>query len=170
MVVRGKTAQILSMTVGRIPFNGHLAAKGQTKYAWTVNESPAACKRAVGQAAVAAKAVCTVSCDKASSYPKLVRAAIPHAILNAHKRAKLTGNFDLMFSLNHTCAKIRASVAVMARKNLDDYKVHNQAARQARHIHRGAQQVPVLLTHPLCVEARGTNSLLTRTQKNAASN
>ncbi len=116
MVVRGKTAQILSMTVGRIPSNGHLAAKGQTKYAWTVNDSPAACKRALDQAAVAAKAVCTVSCDKASSYPKLVRSAIPHAILDAHKRAKSTGNFDPMFSLNHTCAKIRASVAVMARK------------------------------------------------------
>jgi hypothetical protein len=41
---------------------------------------------------------------------------MPHATLDAHKRAKSTGNFDPMFSLNHTCAKIRAGVAVMARK------------------------------------------------------
>ena len=68
------------------------------------------------QASVAAKAVCTVSCDKATSYPKLVAATIPHALVSAQKRAKDTGNYDPMFSLNHTCAKIRAGVAVMARK------------------------------------------------------
>ena len=34
----------------------------------------------------------------------------------AEKRAKSTGNFDPMFSLNDTCAKIRVGVAAMARK------------------------------------------------------
>jgi hypothetical protein len=34
----------------------------------------------------------------------------------ASRRSKETGTFDPMFSLNLTCAKIRASVAVMARK------------------------------------------------------
>jgi transposase-like protein len=118
LVVRGKTAEILAMTVGRIPSSGHLATKGKTMYGWTVNEAPAACRKALEQASVAAKEVCTVSCDKATSYPKLVVATIPHAVVRARKRAKGkgTGNFDPMFSLNHTCAKIRAGVAVMARK------------------------------------------------------
>jgi hypothetical protein len=74
------------------------------------------CRKALEQASVAAKAVCTVSCDKATSYPKLVAATIPHALVSAQKRAKDTGNYDPMFSLNHTCAKMRAGVAVMARK------------------------------------------------------
>ena len=46
----------------------------------------------------------------------MVAATIPHALVSAQKRAKDTGNYDPMFSLNHTCAKIRAGVAVMARK------------------------------------------------------
>jgi hypothetical protein len=48
----------------------------------------------------------------------LVAAAISHAVVRARKRAKGkgTGNFGPMFSRNHTCAKIRAGVAVMARK------------------------------------------------------
>ena len=57
------------------------------------------------QASVAAKEVCTVSCDKATSYPKLGAATIPHAVVRARKRAKGkkgTGNFDPMISLNHT--------------------------------------------------------------------
>jgi hypothetical protein len=116
MVVRGKTGEILSMKVGRIPSNGHLAAKGKSKYGWTVNESPEACRKALSEAAVAAKDVCTVTCDKATSYPKLITSAIPHAIVDASKRSKATGAYDPMFRINHTCAKIRASVAVMARK------------------------------------------------------
>ena len=117
LVVRGKTAEILSITVGRIPSSGHLATIGKTRYAWTANEGPATCRRALEQAAIAAKKdACTVSCDKATSYPKLVAATIPHAVVDARKRSKETGAFDPMFSLNLTCAKIRASVAVMARK------------------------------------------------------
>lgn len=116
MVVRGKTAEILSMKVGRIPSNGHLASKGRSKYGWTVNESPAACRKALTEAARAAKEVCTVSCDKATSYPKLIAETIPQATVDASKRAKTTGAYDPMFRLNHTCAKIRASIAVMARK------------------------------------------------------
>lgn len=40
----------------------------RSKYGWTVNEAPLVCRKALEQASVAAKAVCTVSCDKATSY------------------------------------------------------------------------------------------------------
>lgn len=116
MVVRGKTAEILSIKVGRIPSNGHLAAKGRAKYGWTVNESSAACRKALTEASTAAKDVCTVSCDKATSYPRLIKAVMPHAVVDASKRSSTTGAFDPMFSLNHTCAKIRAGIAVLARR------------------------------------------------------
>jgi len=49
LVVRGKTAEILVMTVGRIPSSGHLATKGKTMYGWTVNEVPAACRKALSK-------------------------------------------------------------------------------------------------------------------------
>ena len=52
LVVRGKTAEILSIKVGRIPSSGHLATIGKTRYAWTVNEGPATCRRALEQAAI----------------------------------------------------------------------------------------------------------------------
>lgn len=116
MVVRGKTGEILSMKVGQIPLNGHLASKGKSKYGWTVNESPLVCRQALTEAARTAKAVCVVTCDKATSYQKLIASTILHAVVDANKRSKATGSFDPMFRLNHACAKIRAGIAVMARK------------------------------------------------------
>jgi len=46
----------------------------------------------------------------------IIAATIPHAVVDSSKRSKATGSFDPMFRLNHTCAKIRAGIAVMARK------------------------------------------------------
>ena len=46
IAIRWKTGKLLAAKVGRIPANGHLAEIGKTKYGWTTNESPAACKAA----------------------------------------------------------------------------------------------------------------------------
>jgi hypothetical protein len=57
-----------------------------------------------------------VSCEGATSYPKPIRAAISPDVADAGKRSSTAGAFDPMFSLNRTCAKIRAGVAVIARR------------------------------------------------------
>lgn len=114
LAVRHKTGQILSAKVGRIPANGHLAEIGQTKYGWTVNESPDVCLAALKQAALAAKDTVTVACDGATTYPGLIAEAMPNATVKVVK--ELLDDFDPLFRINHTCAKIRADVANMARK------------------------------------------------------
>lgn len=116
LAVRGKTGQILSAKVGRIPSNGHLAAIGKSKYGWTVNQSKAVCGAALAQVARAAKKVCTVACDGATTYPKLIRSAMPKALVDAGPRRVAAGAFDPLFRLNTMCAKIRADIAVMSRK------------------------------------------------------
>jgi len=113
LAVRHKTGQILSIKVGRIPSNGHLAELGQTNYGWTVNESPSTCLAALKQAALVAKPDVTVITDGATSYPRLVAKAMPAAEI---KRAIMADGFDPLFTLNHICAKIRSDVANMTRR------------------------------------------------------
>jgi hypothetical protein len=69
IAIRWKTGKLLAASVGRIPANGHLAELGKTKYGWTTNESPAACKAALTLAGQAAKPKVTVACDRATTYP-----------------------------------------------------------------------------------------------------
>lgn len=116
LAVRHKTGKILSAKVGRIPANGKLAAVGQALYGWTVNESPQACAAALAQVAVAARPNATVACDGATTYPNLIWTAMPLAGVLANPAPATAGGFDPLFKLNHACAKIRAKVAVMARR------------------------------------------------------
>jgi transposase-like protein len=114
LAVRAKTGQILSVKVGRIPANGHLADIGKSKYAWTVNESAVACLAALTQAALAAKPGITVMFDGAPTYPGLVAKAMPGAHSKVAEYSE--DGFDPLYRINHLCAKIRADVATMARR------------------------------------------------------
>lgn len=114
LAIRWKTRQILAVKVGRIPSDGPLAAHGRDAYGWTVDEGPQTCLAALKQAALAAKPAVTVAFDGDSSYPALVRKAIPTA--DVKTAPGVTSGFDPLYRLNHTCAKIRADLACMARK------------------------------------------------------
>lgn len=114
LAVRFKTRQILSVKVGKIPSDGHLAAYGRDKYGWTENEGPSTCLAALEQAALAAKPMVTVATDGDTSYAGLVATAMPTAALASAVATK--SGLDPLFRLNHTCARIRADLACMARK------------------------------------------------------
>jgi hypothetical protein len=119
IAIRWKTGKLLAAKVGRIPANGHLAEIGKTKYGWTTNESPAACKAALTLAGQAAKPKVTVACDRAPTYPGLVASSFPAGVSVAPYKSRSLGrsaDFDPLFKLNHACAKIRADHACMARK------------------------------------------------------
>jgi hypothetical protein len=116
LAVRQKTGAILSAKVGRIPANGPLASLGASKYGWTVNEADAACSSALFEASQAAEPACSVACDGATPYPNLIWGAMPSASVKICPSGGVGGGFDVMFRLNHKRAKIRARVAVMARK------------------------------------------------------
>jgi hypothetical protein len=115
LAVRHKTGAILSAKVGAIPANGPLAAIGAAKYGWTANQSPAVCAAALAEVAIAARIDVSVACDKATTYPNLIVAAMPLANVMAAAAAP-SGAYERMFKLNHACAMIRAKVAVMARR------------------------------------------------------
>jgi hypothetical protein len=115
----GRPGKLLAAKVGRIPANGHLAEIGKTKYGWTTNESPAACRAALTLAGQAAKPKVTVACDRAPTYPGLVASSFPAGVSVAPYKSRSLGSsadFDPLFKLNHACAKIRADLACMARK------------------------------------------------------
>lgn len=120
MAIRARTGQILSMQVGRIPTKGKLAHVGKSR-GWTVNQGPATRASALKEAALSANAIVGVACDGKRAYPNEILKHIgPHATVMAHVRKKDSADeeeaFDPLFRLNHTCAKIRADVACMARK------------------------------------------------------
>lgn len=114
VAIRFKTKKILSLKVGRVPSDGHLAAYGRSKYGWTVDESRATCLAALTQAAIAAKPVVTVACDGEPSYPGVIAAAMPAATVASAVGAR--SGFDPLYRLNHTCARLRADLACMARR------------------------------------------------------
>lgn len=119
IAIRWKTGKLLAAKVGRIPANGHLAELGKTKYGWTTNESPAACKAALTIAGQAAKPKVTVACDRAPAYPGLMASSFPAGVFVSPYKSRSFGgsaDFDPLFKLNHACAKIRADLACMARK------------------------------------------------------
>jgi hypothetical protein len=124
VAVRAKTGQIIAAKVGRIPANGYLAELGQTKYHWTANESPDACKAALKEVGkvIRDKYTLNLGFDGSVMYPGYVEEVFPakgtaeFRVTKSRGGQGEKGKFDPLFTLNHCCAMIRADLACMARK------------------------------------------------------
>lgn len=124
VAVCAKTGQFLSIKVGRMPAKGPLAELGQTKYGWTVNEAPDACKAALREVSrvIRDKYTLSVGCDGLAQYPGYIKEVFPVAgvaevrVTKSRSGEGVDGEFDPLFMLNHSCAKLRADLACLARK------------------------------------------------------
>jgi transposase-like protein len=114
MVVRHKTGQILSIKTAIIVAKGHLAKKGAAQ-GWIDNHGPIARAIALSEAAKSIQPGATIACDGWPTYPTEIASYVGKGVqVTAYISGSGVG-YDPMFRLNHTCAKIRADIACMAR-------------------------------------------------------
>jgi hypothetical protein len=125
LAVEGKTRRILGFAVSRMPAKGLLTKKAFKKY------GPRADERARGRAKLFSSVQslihegALIKSDENPHYTQDVRKYFPHSqhLTTKGQRGSLGGQgelkkvkFDPIFSLNHTCAKLRADVNRLIRK------------------------------------------------------
>ena len=125
LAVQHKTRRVLGFSVSQMAAKGHLAFLSRKKYGLRADH------RSFGraelfkslQSLVAENAV--IKSDQNPHYPETVKRFFPKAHYETYKgqRGSTTGQgelkkirWDPLFSLNHTCAKIRADVNRLFRK------------------------------------------------------
>lgn len=125
LAVESKTRRLLGFEVSSIPASGPLAARSRKKYGPRPNERPRALNALLGSLkSVLAPTVSFLS-DEDPLYPPIVRRHFPDAAHYRHPggRGCVSGQgelkklaFDPLFSLNHTCAMLRANVNRLFRR------------------------------------------------------
>jgi transposase-like protein len=125
LAVEADERRILGFEVSRIPASGPLAALSRLKYGPRPNERPAGLHRLfVKLKELVHPEVCFRS-DEDPLYPSVLRKTFPHAehIRHTGGRGCITGQgelkklgFDPLFSLNHTCAMLRANINRLFRR------------------------------------------------------
>jgi transposase-like protein len=125
LAVEKDTRRILGFEVSRIPAFGPLADFSRKKYGPRPNERPQAVRRLFEAMKSAAAPGAEFSSDEDSLYPGAVQRAFPGAVHHRYPggRGCITGQgelkklrFDPLFSLNHTCAMLRANINRLFRR------------------------------------------------------
>jgi len=125
LMVEYKTRRILGFEVARMPAKGLLAEISRKKYGPRADERPQARQKLFArmQDFVSQKAL--IRSDSNPHYPADVKRHFPLALHQPikGKRGAVTGQgelkkvaFDPLFSLNHTCAMLRANINRLIRK------------------------------------------------------
>ena len=125
LAVEAGTRRILGFEVSRIPASGPLAEFSREKYGFRPNQRPRALRKLFSKLAAVVDRGIEFSSDEDPLYPKTVRAFFPEALHHRYKggRGCVTGQgelkklrFDPLFSLNHTCAMLRANLNRLFRR------------------------------------------------------
>ena len=125
LAVDPKTRKILKFQVASMPAKGHLAEISRRKYGYRVDERPKTWNALMRELIPYVKPGCTWTSDENPHYPHILRKHHPRAIHIQTKggRGSHTGQgelkklrFDPLFSLNHTCAMLRANLNRLFRK------------------------------------------------------
>ena len=124
MVVRVKTGEILAFAVAKMPAKGKLALIGVDKYQWWDDERPVKFQSMLVSIKHCLKENVTFKCDAHSSYHKWITKQIPTAQLeqiSQSKKAKTKKRdgdkeFDELFAINNTFARMRHDMNRLARK------------------------------------------------------
>jgi transposase-like protein len=125
LAVEKKTRRILGFEVSRIPASGPLAAFSRLKYGRRRNERPAALHRLFGKLKGRTHPEVRFQSDEDPLYPMVLRKSFPKAGHTRHPggRGCITGQgelkklrYDPLFSLNHTCAMLRANINRLFRR------------------------------------------------------
>ncbi len=122
IAVKAGSGEILDAQVASMPYRGRLVAIAFSKYGRRPDNRALAASRTLRSVALAADDKLNVLTDLKSSYPQLIRSALPSARHHPVKAAprpplpRRANADDPLFTLNHTCAKIRHDLSRMARK------------------------------------------------------
>jgi hypothetical protein len=125
LAVEKDTRFILGFEVSRMPAKGLLAKRAVRKYGPRKDERAEGRRRLFRRIQSVIHENATIESDQNPHYAPDVREFFPHAIHLGHKgqRGAVTGQgelkkttFDPLFSLNHTCAMLRANINRLFRK------------------------------------------------------
>ena len=122
IAVREKTGQILGVRVGRVSTSGKLATLGREVYGWVVDEQEQTVKGLLVDIRSAVASGAAFVSDKAKRYPGWIREVFPDAQLERYKsragawKRGAPKEFDPMFRVNNTFAKLRNDLGRLARK------------------------------------------------------
>lgn len=117
MAVRRRDGAILAAKVGIMKPHGTLAAEGKER-GWGVNPTDGLARTAALQEAgmfLRLDQPATFFCDGSSIYRGLIRRTLGSGVSVESHALDKEKTHDPLFRLNHTCAKIRADLACMAR-------------------------------------------------------
>jgi hypothetical protein len=125
LAVEHRTRRILGFSVSQMPAKGKLARLAIKKYGPRKDERSQGRQRLFAEISPLVHPNCEIKSDENPHYPNDVKAHFPNA---THKRFKgqrgsIVGQgelkkvrFDPLFSLNHTCAMLRANINRLLRK------------------------------------------------------
>lgn len=122
LVVRVKTGEILGFAVAKMPARGTLAQLGLQKYNWYDDERSKKFQAMLVCIKHCFAQTITFKCDNNTSYNKWITNQVPNAKLEqitaGKKKAKRDGDkdFDPLFSINNTFARMRHDMNRLARK------------------------------------------------------
>jgi transposase-like protein len=125
LAVEYKTRRILAVEVSRMPAKGKLAHLSRKKYGPRPDQRPLARERLFSRIKEFVKPNALIKSDENPHYPNDVKRFFPECTHKAFKgvRGCVAGQgelkkikFDPLFSLNHTCAKLRADINRLFRK------------------------------------------------------
>jgi transposase-like protein len=125
LAVDPQTRKILSFQVAQMPARGLLAEISRRKYGFRPDERPQAWDQLMRELKPYVTPECTFTSDENPHYPAHVKRHHPHATHLPRKggRGANTGQgelkklrYDPLFSLNHTCAMLRANLNRLFRR------------------------------------------------------
>lgn len=125
LAVEEKSRLLLGFEVSRIPASGPLAKLSREKYGHRPNERPGALRKLFEKVKGALHQGVSFRSDEDPLYPPIVQRHFPGASHQRHPggRGCVTGQgelkkqaFDPLFSLNHTCAMLRANINRLFRR------------------------------------------------------
>ena len=125
IAVESRTRRILGISVSRMPAKGLLSARARKKYGFRVDERSAGRRRLFQEIKDLVHEDAVIKSDSNPHYAPDVKKHFPQAkhVSYLGKRGSLGGQgelkkvrFDPLFSLNHTCAMLRANINRLFRK------------------------------------------------------
>jgi len=125
LAVEFKTRRILGIEIGSMPASGLLADRARKKYGYRADERRAARRRLFRKIQSQVDPFAEIKSDSNPHYESVVKEFFPYATHKRYlgKRGSVGGQgelkkvkFDPLFSLNHTCAKMRADINRLIRK------------------------------------------------------
>jgi hypothetical protein len=125
LMVEYKTRRVLGFEVARMPAKGKLAAISRKKYGPRIDERPLARAKLFGRMQEFVSDTALIRSDSNPHYVADVKKYFPKACHQTVKgqRGSSTGQgelkrvkFDPLYSLNHTCAMLRANINRLIRK------------------------------------------------------